>query len=159
MNYVFLCFIINHMSIINIFFMFYHKSLLQCLITHLDCARKRRDVAMAAPQMIVLMIVSLQLHFISAKQFLVEVDTKDDIQNHRARGKVQNKALDDYPKCQNHSDCWLSERCDEGTCSVGCRGLSWDNCQEGEACYDGDKIIKLNEDEALLFGVCKKIRK
>ena len=59
---------------------------------------------MAAPQMIVLIIVSLQLHFISAKQFLVEVETKDDIQNHRARGKVQNKAqsmmhydtLDDY---------------------------------------------------------------
>ena len=157
------------MSIINIFFMFYHKSLLQCLITHLDCASKRRDVAMAAPQMIVLIIVSLQLHFISAKQFLVEVETKDDIQNHRARGKVQNKAqsmmhydsLDDYPKCQNHSDCWLSERCDEGTCSVGCRGISWDNCQEGEACYDGDKIIKLNEDEAFkgVFGVCKEIRK
>ena len=124
---------------------------------------------MSAPQMLVLMIVALQMQDLFTKQFLVEVETKDDIQNHPARGKVQNKAqsmmhydsLNDYPKCQNHSDCWLSERCDEGTCSVGCRGLSWDNCQEGEACYDGDKIIKLNEDEEFkgVFGVCKEIRK
>ena len=46
---------------------------------------------MAAPQMLVLMIVALQMQGLFTKQFLVE--TKDDIPNDgRARGRFQNKA-------------------------------------------------------------------
>ena len=45
---------------------------------------------MAAPQMLVLMIVALQMQGLFTKQFLVE--TEDDIPNDgRARGTFQNK--------------------------------------------------------------------
>ena len=49
---------------------------------------------MAAPQMLVLMIVALQMQGLFTKQFLVE--TEDDIPNDgraRGRGRFQNKAL------------------------------------------------------------------
>ena len=62
------------------------------MITHLDCASKRKVVAMSAPQMLVLMIVALQMQGLFTKQFLVE--TEDDIPNDgRGRGRFQNKAL------------------------------------------------------------------
>ena len=49
---------------------------------------------MSAPQMLVLMMVALQMQGLFTKQFLVEVETKDDIPNDgEARGKFQNKAL------------------------------------------------------------------
>ena len=47
---------------------------------------------MSAPQMLVLMIVALQMQGLFTKQFLVEVETKDDIPND-GRETFQNKAL------------------------------------------------------------------
>ena len=47
---------------------------------------------MSAPQMLVLMMVALQMQAIFTKQFLVEVETKDDIPND-GRETFQNKAL------------------------------------------------------------------